>query len=225
MPEIKLKMAGWLTFVFSAIWIFGCSDAGPDAVTDFLIKVEDRKVSVYEFNQAFAVAKLAYSHTIIEDPQLALEAKTQLLKEMIEEQLILERAEELQIQISEEELVDAVSQIKADYPEDSFEQILLENAVSFSFWKERLKKRLLKQKVIAKEIMENINISPSEIEDYYIHYTDDQKTKPESEKDTKILTYKIISHIRREKAKTIYPKWIHSLWEKYDVKINQLALE
>jgi hypothetical protein len=73
--------------------------------------------------------------------------------------------------------------------------------------------------------MENINISPSEIEDYYIHYTDDQKTKPESEKDTKILTYKIISHIRREKAKTIYPKWIHSLWEKYDVKINQLALE
>ncbi len=222
-PDTKIKIASCSIFILAAISISGCLNPGTDEVKDFLIKVGDRKVSVYEFNRAFEVAQLAYSDEIFDDPQLTLEAKSQLLKEMIEEQLILERAEELQVKVSEAELEAAVSEIKADYPEDSFEQMLLENALSFSFWKDSLKKRLLKQKVIAEDIMKNISISPKEIEEFYVQYLDDHKGEPESEKHMKALTYRIISQLRRQKARAIYPDWIRSLREKYGVVINKAA--
>lgn len=224
-PEIKLKIAACSIFILAAMLISGCSSAGSDEVNDFLIKVGDRKVSMHEFNRAFEVVKMAYANDIFDDPQLVLEAKSQLLKEMIEQQLIMKRAEELQMEVSEEELDAAVSEIKADYPENSFEQMLLENAVSFAFWKESLKSRLLKQKVIAKEIMENISISPKEIEEFYVQCTGNQNTESEPETDAEMRIHKIVSQLRRKKAKEVYPDWIRSLREKYGVTINKAAWE
>ena len=166
---------------------------------------------------------MAYSGYLSDDPQLFLEAKSRLLKDMIEELIILERAEEIGVEISEEELNAAIAEIKADYPEASFEQVLLENAISFSFWKENLQNRLLKQKVIEKEILETIRISPGEIEEFYLRYFGEQKSKPESKEESEILTNKIILQLRREKAKAVYPEWIRSLREKYKVIVNRSA--
>jgi FKBP-type peptidyl-prolyl cis-trans isomerase (trigger factor) len=66
--------------------------------------------------------------------------------------IILERAEELGLSISSDEIQKVVSEIKSDYPEDTFEKALLEFAVSYESWEARLKNRLLMQKVVDNEL-------------------------------------------------------------------------
>ena len=65
------------------------------------------------------------------------------------------------------EVEKAVSEIKKDYPEDVFEQMLLEYAVSYNSWEEGLKNRLLVEKVIGAELDKQVLITPGEISKYY----------------------------------------------------------
>jgi parvulin-like peptidyl-prolyl isomerase len=60
-----------------------------------------------------------------------------------------------------------VSDLKKDYPETSFEDLFLKHAVSFEAWRERLKRRLLVEKVIRKELLKEDSATPRRIKDYY----------------------------------------------------------
>ena len=86
---------------------------------------------------------------------------------MIEEMILQKRAEELNIEISDAEVEKAIADIKRDYPEGVFEQTFLEHAVSYNSWKKGLKIRLLMKKVVAKELEEQITITPEDISKYY----------------------------------------------------------
>jgi hypothetical protein len=134
--------------------------------------------------------------------------------------VILERAIELDIEISDEELEKAVSDVTKDYPEGGFEQILLEYAVSFPAWKERLRARLLMEKVIEEELNDSINITPEDILAYYeAHY----HVKYDFKEDSKNINELIVKQLRREKVENAYHSWIKALKNRFPVYINKAA--
>jgi len=212
------------------IWIavflvLGCSDTESNRGNTVLIQVEEVIVTVSDFTQAFEILN-AGSHLVDEDDKDELtEARLAFLNQMTEEMLLIVRAGELDIEVTDEELEAAAAAIKADYPEGEFEQVLLEYAVPFRFWLKRLRVRLLMNKVIARELGAQITITPEDIAAYYQAHYANQDEQENLEQEDYDLEASIVQQLRREKTENAYGPWIQNLRDKYPVNINKQEWE
>jgi len=210
----------------------GCFGSETEKEAEYLIRVGERIVTEVEFTRAFEIAKTAYGHNAILNSDAAGRVKARLMNQMIEELLLLEIAADCNINVSDAELEKAISDIKADYPDNTFEEVLLENAISFNLWKKRLKRRLLMEKVINRKLRDSIVLTPDDITDYYNeHYKGDEnetgiekdigqnaeKVVPKEQKDVNEM---IIKQLKRGKTEEAYTSWIETLKEKYSIDIN-----
>ena len=203
----------------------GCGklESNPDAQP--LIRVKDRVLTVSEFNQVFEISKTAYSNNLRYEPDEYRNAQLRLLNEMTIEMIILERAEELGLTISDEEVEEAVADVKKDYPEDTFEKTLLEFAVSYETWEKRLRDRLLMEKVIDHELKDQIMITSEDIAKYYESHFEAKAPDTDSETNMEDINEMIIEQLRREKMEQAYQKWINKLKQQYPIKINSIQWE
>lgn len=140
--------------VIMALFMAGCSGQGssPEQIADELIRVGDQRVSVAEYLHALEVEKTAYPHNLIQNRSVLQRVRRQVLNQMIQELILCNRAVDLGIAVSEAELDAAVDSIREGFPDDTFEQTLLENAIPYPYWRKRLKIRLLMGKVLATEL-------------------------------------------------------------------------
>jgi hypothetical protein len=192
-------LTSWLFAAFSMLlFVFwgGCMNSGSNSDNEPLIRVQDRILTVLDFNKAFEIAKTAYPHNSEDEPEEFRNARLRLLNQLVVEMIILERAEELGLSISSDEIQKAVSEIKNDYPEDTFEKALLEFAVSYESWEARLKNRLLMQKVVDNELKNQIAITPQDIASYYERNPQATDTDADSINQTKDINENIIKHLK-----------------------------
>ena len=201
--------------------------ANPDSVgeKEYVIRVGDSLLTVFDFNKAFEMAKTAYPHNVMQDPVALRESRLRLLNQLTEQMLIMERAKELGIETSEMEVEKTISDIKKDYPEDTFEQTLLEFAVPYNVWEEGLRKRLLIEKVVNVELSEKITITPEEISKYYEGYYKGDGLTSDLKDRSKNIDEIIITNLRRKKLEEAYKSWIKELQKKYTIEINKVQLE
>jgi len=203
----------------------GCMNAGSNSDNEHLIRVSDRVLTVLEFNQAFEISKTAYPHNLRNEPDNFKNAQLRLLNQLMVEMIILERAEELGLYVSDEELEKAVAEIKNDYPEDTFEKTLLELAVSYKSWETRLRNRLLMEKVVDSELKNQIVITPEDIGAYYEKNFKMQGPDTDSSKKMEDINEMMIKHLRQEKTEEAYKKWIKELKQRYTIEINSVQWE
>jgi hypothetical protein len=203
----------------------GCTNSKSNSDDEHLIRVGDRVLTVLEFNQAFEISKTAYPHNLRFDPDDFKNAQLRLLNQLMGEMIILERAKELGLYISDEELAKAVADIKIDYPEDTFEKTLLEFAVSYESWEAQLKKRLLMEKVVDSELKNQIVITPEDIARYYEKNFKIQESDMDSATKIENINEMIIKQLRREKTEEAYTRWIQKLKQQYPIEINSIQWE
>jgi FKBP-type peptidyl-prolyl cis-trans isomerase (trigger factor) len=144
---------------------------------------------------------------------------------MAEEMVLLERAKELDIKVSDSEAEKAIADIKGEYPDDVFEQMLLEYAVPYHSWEKGFKTRLLMEKVIAKELGKQIAITPAEISNYYHENYKDQSLTSDLKEMPEDISATIIKHLRRKKMEEAYKSWITKFQKKYAIEINKAQWE
>jgi hypothetical protein len=214
---------GVLLAALGVILCIGCSPSHPPNEDTYLIRVGDQVVTVLDFNRAFEIAQTAYPHNVMQNPADYRNAQIRLLNQMTEEMILLEKARELGIEVSEEEVETTISQIKADYPDDQFEQTLLEYAVSYEAWRKGIETRLLLEKLVEKELKDRVVITPDEIARYYKeNYGGSQFPVQSGEaKVNKDLDEMIIEQLRREKKETVYRDWLDEIQKQYTIDINQ----
>lgn len=198
----------------------GCEQKASDYGNEVLLRVGDRVVTVLDFKEAFEISKTAYAHNIRQQAEDLREAQIRLLNQLIIEMVILERAQELEISVSDDELQKAVSEIKSDYPEGEFEQTLIESAVSYDSWRGQLKTRLTIEKVIDAELKNRITISAEDIAQHYKKNYQDQEVEPDSGQSSQDINEAIVMQLRREKAEQAYNAWVEDLKAKYVIEIN-----
>ena len=199
------------------------SESNPDA--EQLIRVRDRVLTVLEFNQAFEISKTAYSYNLRYEPDDYRNAQLRLLNELTIEMIILERAAELGLTISDDEVEKAVADVKKDFPEDTFEKTLLEFAISYETWQDRLRNRLLMEKVINHELEDQILITSEDIAKYYEENFRAKAPDSDSELNADDINKMIIEQLRREKLEQAYQKWINKLKQQYPIEINSIQWE
>jgi hypothetical protein len=206
--------------LLGVFFIAGCADSEPAEIHEFLIRVGSRMITVGDYQKAFEIAKSAYPHNEMQSAATLQEVHLRLLSQLIEELVLLERAEELRIRVTDSELETAVSGIRKDFPEESFEQVLLEHAVSYPVWEKRLRDRLLMEKVVADELKDRISIGAEDILDYY-----DSRFRPAGDAGSKEdMDRIIVMRLRREKAEVVYREWMKTLKARFTIEINEKQL-
>ena len=182
-------------------------------------------MTVLEFNNAFEIAKIAYENDITQHPEDLRNAQIRLLNELTVEMILLEQAQKLGISVTDAELEKAVSEIKSDYPEGEFEKALLEYAVSYDSWKNRLKDRLIMDKVIQEELKSRITITAEDISEYYQKHYQGRETESGSAQTSEDINEAIVKQLRRQKAEETYHSWIEALKAQYVIEINSALWE
>ena len=223
---IKIPKIFWLTGLIPALFfLLACEPKEADLGKEVLIRVADRVMTVLDFKNAFEITKIAYEDNIKEQPEDLRQAQIRLLNQLTVEMILLERAEALQISITDAELEQAISEIKGDYPEGEFEKTLLEYAVSYDSWKDRLRNRLILEKVIEEELKNQITITTEDISDYYQKHYRDREEESETEQSSEDINEAIVKQLRRQKAEETYNAWIESLKEQYEIEVNRVQWE
>jgi len=209
----------WLFCAIVSIWA-GCGNSSTSGSREFLIRVRDSVVTVGDYKKAFEIAKSAYSHNDMQDPAARIAVQQRLLDQLTVELVLMERAKDLRIRVTDAEVEAAVQQIRSDYPEGEFEKMLLENAVSYPIWKQRLRRRMLIEKVIEEELGLRIAIEPDEILAYYEEHIGSKANSASISRDPNPV---IVMQLPREKAEEAYWAWIHKLEKEYTIELNQAA--
>ena len=216
----SLKFFGLIWPIIFFLSLLGCEKNGSDLGNEVLIRAGDKVVTTLDFNEAFEIAKTAYSNDIKGQPEELRKAQLRVLNQLIVELVLLKRAEELGISVSDAELKKHVDQIKKDYPEGEFEETLLEFAVSYESWENRLKTRLTMEKVIDEELKNRITITPEDISEYYKKNYQGKAPDSDSPQASEDINESIVKRLRSEKAEKSYNTWIEDLKQKYAIKIN-----
>jgi hypothetical protein len=213
----------------------GCTDRQQQRQDVYLIKVGDKILTVGDFNKAFEIAKAAYSYDILQNPEAIREAMFRLVKQMTEEMILLERAKETGVTVTPSEFEKALADIKADYPDNEFQNSLIENAVPYLSWEKALKRRILMEKVVDKDLGDRIRVTPDDISEYYkAHASDSPETSDLTSTESKMPDVKaaekaghddVVKILRREKMEKAYPSWLEALKKKYVVEINETQLQ
>jgi hypothetical protein len=210
------------------IWIvagvvWGCTNQRQENSKETLIQVNDRKISVAAFNDKFDEMNDDLPSGQKIKPAEQAEMRRYLLNQLIERLVLMERAKELDLRVSDIELNKAVNEIKRDYPDNMFNQVLLEQNVSFRRWKEELRSRILLEKVVEKELGQLISIHPDDISSYYEkHYPSDEKGANPAPMDD-AFNETLLQLVSKQKKEEAYRSWIAELQKRYTVNVNAEA--
>jgi len=90
----------------------------------------------------------------------------EILESIITEKIVLQRARELNLSVSDTELERKLLDIRKDYG-DNFFNLLAQQNVRYEDWREELRKEMLWDKLVAADVNAQIRVSEDEAEDYF----------------------------------------------------------
>jgi len=125
-----------------------------------VLTVGSRKVTAEEL-------KTQRKRMALKPDETSKERLDSFVEGMVDHYLILEYGKEQGLAVSDGELESAVSDIKKDYAEKDFQELLLKGYIDYGEWKEGLREQLLIKKVTAKASATAPQVSVEEIKAYY----------------------------------------------------------
>ena len=217
---VQIHAVVWVAII-SITGLISCSNSSEPDVPVVFIQVNDSMVTVDAYLREVDEVAADILATEDADNEVMANIRLRVLNQLTEQLIVFERAKELGINVSDHELDTRVASIKADYPKGEFEQVLLEQAVSFTEWKNDMRTRLLMQKVIDHELEPKIRVSSAEISAYYEQHYASSEAQPDQEADTKNLENKILQQVRNKKKEALYRDWLENLKRRYNVQVDQ----
>ena len=162
------EMKSYTSLLASLVILFslwGCGQWGGGLPEHILAQVNQEQISVDEFDREF-------KELILEPGKEVKEAslgdlKKAYLDQVIERKILVQEARRLGIKVSQEELNQAISEIKKDYPGEGFGEKLGLKGMTLEEWKVRLEEKLLAEKMIRRTLHYSGEVSEKEALQYY----------------------------------------------------------
>ncbi|HTZ38949.1 MAG TPA: peptidylprolyl isomerase [Syntrophales bacterium] len=144
----------------------GCSSFKTPS-EDAIATVNGAEITVKDFTVKLRNALNLLGSTSNVKEEEIYNIKSEALEALIEEKIMLIRAEKLGLHVNDEELKKRVEEIKKDYTSENFAQVFGGEKVDYKIWSEELRKRLLLEKLVNQEVNSKIIVSDEEAMAYY----------------------------------------------------------
>jgi len=134
------------------------------------------------------------------------ELRRKVLDQVIEDTLLRQRIEKLGLSISDEDIEQAINDVQSqnNINREQLKEALVAQGLTFEEYRERLREQLLQFKLVGREIQSKIEITNSEMRDYYRAHLDDYRSAPyiRLSRITFRLTADSSAAVMRSKAET-----------------------
>jgi len=157
-------------FSLLTLSIFGCH---PARSPDVIAMVNGHPVVRAALDKAYNDYLGDVGHLEQPSADQADAARLGLLRQLIDEEILLQRAAKMKVDVTLEEVNESLAVMKAPYSDDQFTQILTEHHTTVDEMKRDLRRSLIENKLLNKEINSKITVSDAEINLYF------QAHKPE----------------------------------------------
>jgi peptidyl-prolyl cis-trans isomerase SurA len=132
---------------------------------DVMAKVDGHKILRADVEKYYA------NQTAGSEQQVAGEQATSLrlsiLRELIDNEILMRRAEKLGLLATDEEVERKLNEIKSPYTQEQFAQRLKDKKITLDDFKRDLRRSLTVEKVLNKEITSRITVSDQDVSAYY----------------------------------------------------------
>lgn len=160
----------------AALIVFLTALAAPhlaaEVVEAIVARVGDRIITLSRYEQRLAEETIQIRASFppgVAEERIA-EMRENLLDEMINELLLQDRADQLQLAVSDAELNDAIERLKQQYgiqSDEAFEQSLRESGLTRLDMEQRLRATLLQNKLFSTELRSRAQLSDRELRQRY----------------------------------------------------------
>ncbi len=152
-----------IILIFAVAILTGCP--GKQGPGDALAKVNGKKILGSEVDKYYkAQIEGAPAQP---SPEQADSLKLSILRDLIDNEILMQRAEKLGLMSTDEEVNSKLNELKAPYTQEEFDKRLKEQGRTLDELKRDLRRSLTIEKVMNKEITSRIAISDSDITNYY----------------------------------------------------------
>jgi peptidyl-prolyl cis-trans isomerase C len=164
-----------LPMIFFSLW--ACGQWGGGLPERVLARVDQEQITVDEFNREFKELISESNNEKLKEANLG-DLKQAYLDQMIERKILVQEARRLEIKVSQEELNQAILEIKRDYPGEGFGEKLGLKGMTLEEWKARLEEKLLAEKMIRSVLHYRGEIDEKEARQYYETHSSSFQLKP-----------------------------------------------
>jgi len=138
--------------------------AAPPPSADAWATVDGREIKKDDVEKAWR--RSDQGNATLSDDE-AIVAKLSVLNDLIVQDILMAKARELKVEIPDTELDTAYAEARKNIPEEQFQQELTRRNLTAADMRDGLRREMLAQKVIEREVTSKINITDQDITDFY----------------------------------------------------------
>lgn len=132
-----------------------------------LAEFDGGKITRDQFVKILKIETGKYDPLVWKNEKQAFRIKSEILYDLIEEQILLNMAEKQKISISDDEMKSELESYKSGYTENTFVKMLKAKGISYDDWVKRKKTKYTVQKLIKQNVIDQIEIDKKEVKQYY----------------------------------------------------------
>jgi peptidyl-prolyl cis-trans isomerase SurA len=156
------RLAGLLSMAVVLATLLGCKSP---VSGDVMATVDGRKIFRSDVDKYYnnQVASAQQPPT----GEQATILRLNILHQLIDDEMVMRRAERLGLLATEEEVDRKLNEIKSPYTQEEFDQRLKEKKISLEDFKRDIRRSITVDKVMNKEVSSKINVTDQDITDYF----------------------------------------------------------
>jgi peptidyl-prolyl cis-trans isomerase SurA len=171
LPLIKMRTAGWqraaVRLPLAGLLLLGVAGCKQEVQhsPDVWATVNGKEIKRDEVEKYYRTRVNPEGQEPSQEEVLSL--KLNVLDELINNEILLERAKKLTLEASDGEVEDKFTEMKSPYTEEEFQRQLKERGLSVDDLKKGLKRQLSTEKLLNREVVAKISITDQDVTDFY----------------------------------------------------------
>src|SRR5262249_332297 len=161
---LRVHWVKLIPFAALALLLSGCKSTTPP-VADVWATVNAKEIKRDEVEKYYRTRISPEGQEPSQEEALSL--KLNVIDELINNEILLERAKKLNLEASDGEVEDKFTELKSPYTEDEFQRQLKERGVTVEDLKNTVRRELSIQKLINREVVAKVAITDQDIADFY----------------------------------------------------------
>ncbi len=155
-----------LALLFGMLAGLGCGRGNGEEV-GVVAKVNGRPISLSMLEFQYDIQQFEAFSGALPTVGALREAYGRILGSLIAQELVSQELEKRSQQVSDDELREAEAKIRADYPDDTFEQMLADEFIDLAMWRKHLRYVVAVEKFQRLVLRPQVHIDYREAESYY----------------------------------------------------------